>query len=83
MELSHLRWRTSSYSGSNGSCVEVGVWRKASCSGSNGNCVEVDTVGRFVAVRDSKNAAGRALSFGPAEWRAFTGRIKQGRADRA
>jgi hypothetical protein len=83
MELSHVRWRTSSYSGSNGSCVEVGVWRKASYSGSNGDCVEVGAAARVVAVRDSKNPAGAALSFGPAAWQAFTCRIKQGRADRA
>ena len=36
-------WRTSSYSGSQGECVEVGTapWRTSTYSGSQGNCVEV------------------------------------------
>lgn len=33
-------WRTSSYTGANGSCVEVG-WRTSSYTGNNGACVEV------------------------------------------
>jgi hypothetical protein len=33
-------WRKSSFSGSNGDCLEVGSWRTASYSGYNGNCVE-------------------------------------------
>jgi hypothetical protein len=43
-ELSHAVWRTSSYSGVNGVCVEVAVvstWRTSSHSGQNGDCVEV------------------------------------------
>jgi hypothetical protein len=35
-------WRTSSYTGGSGNCVEVAVgWRKSSHSDVNGNCVEV------------------------------------------
>jgi hypothetical protein len=40
-DVSRTLWRKSSYSGSNGNCVEVAAWRKSSYSGSNGNCVEV------------------------------------------
>jgi Domain of unknown function (DUF397) len=68
-------WRTSSYTGTNGNCVQVG-WRKSSHSGSNGNCVEVawpEPVG--VAVRDSKHTTGPRLAFATDEWRAFLARL--------
>ncbi len=44
-------WRTSSYSGDTGNCVEVGVlgnaaWRKSRHSGTQGNCVEVAVLDR-------------------------------------
>ena len=77
-----LAWRKSSYSASNGGdCVEVGMaWCKSSYSGSNGGgCVEVaqgELAG--VAVRDSKDPAGPALTFSPAAWRTFMSEIKAG-----
>jgi hypothetical protein len=46
-DLSQAAWRTSSYSGQNGACVEVAIvpgWRASSYSGQNGNCVEVAVV---------------------------------------
>jgi uncharacterized protein DUF397 len=63
MDLTSATWRKSSYSGGNG-----------------GDCVEVAVLasGRR-AVRDSKDPAGPALTFGPAEWRAFTARLRAGR----
>ncbi|MFG3703225.1 DUF397 domain-containing protein [Micromonospora sp. NPDC047670] len=63
MDLSSARWRKSSRSGSSG-----------------GNCVEVaDNLPGVVAVRDSKDPAGPALTFTPTAWRAFVART----ADRA
>ncbi|GGM04375.1 MULTISPECIES: DUF397 domain-containing protein [Micromonospora] len=57
MDLTRARWRKSTYSGNNG-----------------GDCVEVaDNVPGVVGVRDSKDPAGPALTFGPAAWRAFVG----------
>jgi hypothetical protein len=57
--------------------VEAGTagiwWRKSSYSGGDNNCVEVGTVMADVAVRDSKDPLGGALSFSAAAWRAFTG----------
>ncbi|GAA2708613.1 DUF397 domain-containing protein [Micromonospora olivasterospora] len=49
------------------------TWRKASRSNSNGGaCVEVaDNLPGVVAVRDSKDPTGPALTFTPASWRAF------------
>ncbi|MGI5216328.1 DUF397 domain-containing protein [Nocardia sp. CA-290969] len=47
-------------------------WFKSSKSQGQGNCVEVAFLGDgLVGVRDSKNAAGPALVFGPKEWDGF------------
>jgi hypothetical protein len=48
-------------------------WRKSTRSGSNGgDCVEVaDNLAGIVAVRDSKDPAGPALTFTPTAWTGF------------
>jgi hypothetical protein len=77
MDIDNVTWRKASYSGDNGGgCVEVGVWRKASCSGDNGGaCVEVAaTPAAQVAVRDSKDPGGPALTFTALNWREFINR---------
>lgn len=53
------------------------IWRKSRRSGSSGgNCVEVaDNLPGVVGVRDSKDPAGPALTFGPTAWRAFTAQV--------
>ena len=60
-------WQKSSYSCSNGGCVEVG-WRTSSYSGPNGDCVEVAPAPDRVLVRDSKDRDGPALT---PTWQAF------------
>ncbi|WP_116044601.1 DUF397 domain-containing protein [Amycolatopsis palatopharyngis] len=76
VNLSSAEWRTSNYSGgegSNGDCVEV-AWRTSSYSGgegSNGNCVEVAFVGPAVALRDSKAPTDGALVVSAQAWRLF------------
>jgi hypothetical protein len=79
-DLIGVVWRKSSYSGANGgACVEVGAdWQKSSYSSANGgNCVEVAGDGAgVVAVRDSKDPAGPALVFSPADWSAFIASLK-------
>ncbi|MBP1783328.1 hypothetical protein J3R08_003178 [Micromonospora sp. HB375] len=53
-------------------------WRKSTRSGdNNGACIEVaDNLPGVVAVRDSKNPAGSALTFSPTPWTAFVRSIK-------
>ncbi|MEV6138087.1 DUF397 domain-containing protein [Nocardia sp. NPDC051990] len=58
-------------------------WFKSSRSSANQECVEVAFLdGRLVGVRDSKNPAGAALVFTPAEWDAFTAGVNVGVFDR-
>jgi hypothetical protein len=63
-DLSRATWRKSSYSnGSGGSCVEIAV---------------LPTTGNehAIAVRDSKDPHGPALTFTARQWREFTAAIK-------
>jgi Domain of unknown function (DUF397) len=79
---SRAAWRRSTYSGQNGSCVEVAVvpaWHASTHSGQNGACVEVArNVPGVVAVRDSKDRTGPVLTFTPAQWQAFTAEVRSG-----
>ncbi len=55
------------------------MWRKSSYSGDNGGaCVEVGTVGRAVAVRESKDPEGPSLAFAPDTWKVFAEQVKAG-----
>jgi hypothetical protein len=66
-EESRAKWRKSSYSnGSGGSCVEIAVL-PATAAGSAGS---------GIAVRDSKDPHGPALTFTTRQWSAFTAAIK-------
>jgi Domain of unknown function (DUF397) len=63
--LDRARWRTSSYSGSNGgNCVEV-----------------ARNLPGVVAVRDSKDRTGPVLTFSPVGWEAFAAGLKSGELD--
>lgn len=57
-------------------------WHKSSYSSANGACVEIARVGGTVAVRDSKDPHGPALTFTPGEWDAFIHGAKAGEFDR-
>lgn len=73
-----MKWVKSSFSFSNGNCVEVG-WQTASASHANGNCVESGTGAcGMVHVRDSKDPGGPVLAFTPDEWGAFLGGVRNG-----
>ncbi|TDE56839.1 DUF397 domain-containing protein [Nonomuraea mesophila] len=63
--------------------LATAVWRKALASGgTGGNCVEVAPLsGGRVAVRDSKNRGGPALTFTAAEWAAFKNGVINGEFD--
>jgi len=60
------------------------TWRKSSYSANQGECVEVAT-GQpgAVAVRDSKDPRGAAVTLAPAGWREFVADVKAGRRDLA
>ncbi|WFE40248.1 DUF397 domain-containing protein [Micromonospora sp. WMMD998] len=61
MELSDAKWRKSTRSGASG-----------------GNCVEVaDDLPGVVAVRDSKDPTGPALTFTPSTWRTFLAQLPE------
>ncbi|MFF0232000.1 DUF397 domain-containing protein [Micromonospora sp. NPDC005254] len=52
-------------------------WRTSTRSGNEGNCVEVaDNLPGVVAIRDSKDVEGPALTFSPAAWAAFVTHAK-------
>jgi hypothetical protein len=56
----------------------AGGWRTSTYSGSSNNCVQIHlTDSGGGAVRDSKNPHA-TLTFTPAQWRAFTAKIKTG-----
>lgn len=82
--LAEVMWRKSSRStASGGSCVEAALipsgaeWRKSSRSASSGgSCVEAAPVRDEVAVRDSKDPDGPALTFTRAAWRSFTAALR-------
>ncbi|MGH3693934.1 MAG: DUF397 domain-containing protein [Pseudonocardiaceae bacterium] len=63
-------WHLSSYTYTNGACVEVG-WRTSSYTYGNGACVEVAPAPDAVLVRDSKHRAGPALTVPTPSWQAF------------
>jgi hypothetical protein len=59
-------------------------WQTSSFSGSHGQCVQVAFLeGGHIAVRDSKNSHGPALTFTSGEWRAFVSGVKSGEFDLA
>jgi Domain of unknown function (DUF397) len=75
-ELSHAEWRTSSYSGANGSCVEVAPLPGAIADGAV--TAGSGEAGGMIAVRDSKDRGGPALVLTARQWRSFAAGIKAG-----
>ncbi|MEV4093380.1 DUF397 domain-containing protein [Streptosporangium saharense] len=58
------------------------TWRKSTLStGDGGNCVEVAHLNDLIAIRDSKNITGPALTFTASEWTTFIEGVKNGTFD--
>lgn len=55
------------------------TWRKSTYSGGGNNCVEVADLGAVVAVRDSKDPDGPALTLHRSQWTAFVRTLKDTR----
>ncbi|MEU5342086.1 MULTISPECIES: DUF397 domain-containing protein [unclassified Streptomyces] len=81
-----LNWFKSSYSGSEGECVELAVqWTKSSHSGDQGECVEIaiaetsPTDPATIHIRDSKIATPTAptLKVAPKTWLTFLGLLAE------
>jgi hypothetical protein len=66
--ITAAKWRTSSYSGGTGNCVEVAADLTPNDS-------------PVTAVRDSKDPDGPTLAFRPDDWTAFTLKVKAGLFD--
>jgi hypothetical protein len=85
-DLSRVAWRKSSYSGANGSCVEVAPVPGAALDGTALDSSTLRSVGSppgMIAVRDSKNRSGPALVFSARQWRTFAAGVKAGELDLA
>jgi len=63
--------------------LSTAEWRKSSFSGANDNCVEIArNLPGIVAIRDSKNPDGPALSVTRMRWAAFMAAVKAGEPGR-
>jgi hypothetical protein len=64
--------------------LSAAAWRKSTHSNNGGACVEAATnLPAIVAVRDSKDRHGPALTFTRAQWASFITTLKTGRIDLA
>ncbi|MEV4096121.1 DUF397 domain-containing protein [Streptosporangium saharense] len=62
--------------------LSAAEFRKSSLSGGGNDCVEVATnLPGLVAVRDSKNLSGPALTFSTSGWDTFVDSVKLGTFD--
>jgi hypothetical protein len=67
-----LAWFKSSYSGSEGECVEVALqWTKSSYSDGEGECLEIALAPTTIHIRDSKTPTTPAVQVTPTTWTTF------------
>lgn len=78
--MTQQAWKKSSFSSTNGTCVDTLRYVKSSFSATNCTCVEMATCPDedHMHVRDSKDPDGPVLTFDHADWHAFLDTIKLG-----
>jgi hypothetical protein len=85
IDLAGAVWRTSSFTQSNGECVEIAFpdadWRKSIRSQADGGCVEVALTPSVAGIRDSKQREGGAVIAGFQAWDAFRRAVKRADLD--
>lgn len=85
VDLAGALWRKSTYTQSNGACVEVAFpdadWRTSTRSQSNGACVEVVLTPSIAGIRDSKQPDGGVVLAGFPAWDAFRRAVKRAELD--
>lgn len=85
VDLAGALWRKSTYTQSNGACVEItfpdAAWRKSSRSQSNGECVEVAVTPAIAGIRDSKQPDGGVVLADFPAWDAFRRAVKRADMD--
>ncbi len=85
VDLAGALWRKSTYTQSNGACVEVAFpdadWRTSTRSQSNGACVEVVVKPSIAGIRDSKQPDGGVVLAGFPAWDAFRRAVKRAELD--
>lgn len=85
VDLAGALWRKSTYTQSNGECVEVAFpdadWRTSTRTQSNGACVEVALKPSIAGIRDSKQPDGGVVLAGFPAWDAFRQAVKRAELD--
>lgn len=85
VDLAGVVWRKSSYTQSNGECVEIAFpdadWRKSTRSQGDGACVQVALKPSCAGIRDSKQPDGGVVLTGFSAWDAFRRAVKRAELD--
>jgi hypothetical protein len=74
--LKGMDWRKSSYSNSQGNCLEVANWRAPDHGTAQGECALARKATTAVLVRDTTNRSGATLAVSAETWRALLAKVR-------